>query len=679
MNIEHHKEIESQLPIPESIKIWRAVQSLKSVISFMSTGAHPDDETSEMLAALAHRDGLNLSYACSTRGEGGQNALGRERGRDLGMIRAAEMDLACDILNMKMYWLAEPDDVRIYDFGFSKNGVDTMARWGHMHLLRQFVRIIRTERPDIICPTFLDVPGQHGHHRAMTLAAHEAFDLAANADAFPELGLKAWTVSKLYLPAWGGGGQSYDDEVPPPEETVAVDASGIEAQTGYSWAQIAQQSRYQHKTQGMGVWVEADQPSRWPLHLAASRVGSDRGCIRDNLPIRLKDISARYGEIDKACDVVIKAWPDTDAMTGAVQDALAVLQKLDTEAEHRLSRKAQQLTHILALLSGEPDEDTSTGKPSLGKTTRVVPDKIALNLELADRDIAFACHVNGGGTAQVMLPDDWKTSEKGATLPDDIRADLYEFGVRHDGTPAIDTITASYPHIGVVSRQKLTKLSILPLKISVPSCKIGFISGYSGRPDHWLSQVGMDITEISDAMLKPGVFDAFDTILVGAFGFGARPALLALRKELHDWVRGGGNLVTLYHRPWDSWKPDSTPPEHLKIGQPSLRWRITDEKAAVTHLLPDHPLLNTPNRIGPQDWRDWHKERGLYFASEWSDAYAPLLSMADPDEDPLLGALLSAKIGKGRHTHTALLLEHQLEMLVPGAFRLLANLLAAGN
>jgi hypothetical protein len=144
---------------------------------------------------------------------------------------------------------------------------------------------------------------------------------------------------------------------------------------------------------------------------------------------------------------------------------------------------------------------------------------------------------------------------------------------------------------------------------------------------------------------------------------------------LHAWVEAGGHLVTLYHRPRDGWSPHETPPRRLEIGLPSLRWRVTDPNAAVTVLLPDHPLLTTPNIIGPADWEHWDKERGLYFASHWDDAYQPLLAMSDMGEAPLLGSLVSAAIGAGRHTHTSLVLHNQLDRLVPGAFRLMANLI----
>ena len=83
---------------------------------------------------------------------------------------------------------------------------------------------------------------------------------------------------------------------------------------------------------------------------------------------------------------------------------------------------------------------------------------------------------------------------------------------------------------------------------------------------------------------------------------------------------------------------------------------MTDENAQVTHLLPEHPLLNTPNRITDEDWKYWHKERGLYFAKSWDEAYEPLLSMADPDEAAHEGSLLSAEFPApvGGYTETIL-------------------------
>ena len=88
---------------------------------------------------------------------------------------------------------------------------------------------------------------------------------------------------------------------------------------------------------------------------------------------------------------------------------------------------------------------------------------------------------------------------------------------------------------------------------------------------------------------------------------------------------------------------------------------------------------HAPNAIGAGDWCGWTKERGLYFASAWDASYVPLLAMSDPGETPLHGALVSGCFGAGRHTHCALALHTELDALVPGAFRLLANLDGTGS
>ena len=144
---------------------------------------------------------------------------------------------------------------------------------------------------------------------------------------------------------------------------------------------------------------------------------------------------------------------------------------------------------------------------------------------------------------------------------------------------------------------------------------------------------------------------------------------------LRDYVENGGNLVTQYNRTDDDWNSKTTPPRPITIGSPSFRWRITDPNAKVIHLKPNHHLLTTPNKIDGADWENWHQERGLYFPMEASPEYEFLLSISDHGKPPLNGALISASIGAGWHHHCSLILHHQLEHQVPGAARLLANLI----
>ena len=97
----------------------------------------------------------------------------------------------------------------------------------------------------------------------------------------------------------------------------------------------------------------------------------------------------------------------------------------------------------------------------------------------------------------------------------------------------------------------------------------------------------------------------------------------------------------------------------------------------MTFLLPDDPLLNTPNKITQKDFAGWVQERGLYFWSQFDAKYTPLLAMHDPGEPDLNGGLVYARYGKGMYIYTGLAFFRQLPEGVPGAYRLFVNLLSA--
>jgi hypothetical protein len=244
-----------------------------------------------------------------------------------------------------------------------------------------------------------------------------------------------------------------------------------------------------------------------------------------------------------------------------------------------------------------------------------------------------------------------------------------------DGRPASSVRTIAYPHLPPVPFIAPAEFKVLTLDVTLPkSARIGYVGGGSDNVGTHMCRLGLDVTDLAEADLKTRYLSDFTTIVIGILAFGSRRDLQAATGCLHRFVEEGGHLVTLYHRPTDGWDPERTPPQRLAIGSPSLRWRVTDPSAPVTVLTPDHPLLTSPNRIEASDWQGWDKERGLYFASDYDPAYQELLSINDPGENPLKGSLISARIGRGRHTHVALVLHNQLDKLVPGAFRLLANL-----
>jgi LmbE family N-acetylglucosaminyl deacetylase len=302
--LDDHSRLARAVHQPALVRLHRALSRLPSVLTVMNTGAHPDDEANGMLAALRFGYGMRIVVACSTRGEGGQNALGPERGGALGVLRTAEMEESARRIDADVAWLGHGPEDPVHDFGFSKNGDDTLRRWGEERLVERLVRAYRQYRPDIVIPTFLDVPGQHGHHRAMTRAAETALALAADPSGFPEhakLGLAPWQVSKFYLPAWSGAGYAYDDEVPPPAATLSIQIVGGDPVTGLAYRQLGEWSRIAHASQGMGVWRD-DPVDQWSLHLklrAGGSPGPERD-LRDHLPANLRDLARAPGLTEAA-------------------------------------------------------------------------------------------------------------------------------------------------------------------------------------------------------------------------------------------------------------------------------------------------------------------------------------------------------------------------------------------
>ena len=435
-------------------QLWDSLVPLTSVSSFMQTGAHPDDETTRLLARLSIGDGVRISYVCGVRGEGGQNDIGTELCAALGVLRTREMEHAASILNMQLFWLNEEYDGSIFDFGLSKSAVETFEIWGKERTIEGLVRAIRTERPDVIAPTFLDIPGQHGHHRAITVATQEAFALAADPHAFPEqiaAGLRPWQVKKYYLPAWSGAGGAYDDEVPPPNATLTVDVGKFDAVHGATYAQIAQWSRVYHRTQGMGHWTDAKADSV-PLHRKLCTIDglpeAEAGLF-DGLPQTLNDLADLTSDpalasdlraAQSAIDEALAAFPANAPIAAAIHRALGHIRAAsghvaadDTEIAHRLAIKQQQLCRAsvqacLLVCHAEMDRyevtqgETTSVSLSVFAGSDIAISAISLNLEAA------AGWAVGGeaATAAVLTPGQRLAASFSVTVPSDA-ADYFPY------------------------------------------------------------------------------------------------------------------------------------------------------------------------------------------------------------------------------------------------------------
>ena len=329
------ERVQEQASQSAIVKLWEALLPLKSVNSFMNTGAHPDDERSSLLAYLSRGEGVRVISVTANRGEGGQNAIGTEYGNALGALRSREMEEASRAFGVDLYFLSEGADDPIYDFGFSKTPEEAFRIWGKDRTLRRLVRVIRESRPDVLFTSFLDVYGQHGHHRAMNEATQLAFKLAADPKAFPEQikqGLQPWQAKKLYLPAESGAGSTYADAEPPPSVTLEVDTGAFDSIFGATYEQLGEQARVYHQSQGMGSW-HPEEPSTVSLHLLRSTVDrvEDDTAIFSGLPNTVGDLAETVSDSELAqtlrsaqsyIGAALNDYPDYVAVAANIQSAL---------------------------------------------------------------------------------------------------------------------------------------------------------------------------------------------------------------------------------------------------------------------------------------------------------------------------------------------------------------------
>src|SRR5438094_1917552 len=165
----------------DAAQLQLAIRKLPVVGSAMYVAAHPDDDNAALIAYLANDRLLRTSYLSMTRGDGGQNLIGDEKGELLGVLRTQELLAARRIDG------GEQAFTRAIDFGYSKNPQETLAIWGHDTILADVVWNIRRFQPDVIITRFPTTgEGGHGHHTASAMLAVEAFKLAGDPTKFPD-------------------------------------------------------------------------------------------------------------------------------------------------------------------------------------------------------------------------------------------------------------------------------------------------------------------------------------------------------------------------------------------------------------------------------------------------------------------------------------------------------------
>lgn len=299
-------------------------------------GAHPDDEDTFLISWLSRGRHVETAYLSLTRGDGGQNLIGNELGDALGVIRTEELLAARRVDGGQQFF------TRAYDFGFSKDTIDTYAHWPRDSLLGDVVQIVRAFRPHVIVAVFSGTARDgHGHHQVSGLLAREAYEIAGDTVRFPtrEYGA-AWTPLKFYRAARFNPGAA----------TTQFDVGEYSPLLGRSFAEIAGESRSQHKSQGFGA-PQRKGPVFDYLRREASRVNDATTATSEQS--LFDGIDTTWNRFKRATTQPVAAMA-LDSLPAAIA---AVRAAYDPFNPSRLLPPLARARRLLASVRGSPNSD----------------------------------------------------------------------------------------------------------------------------------------------------------------------------------------------------------------------------------------------------------------------------------------------------------------------------------
>lgn len=236
---------------------------------------------------------------------------------------------------------------------------------------------------------------------------------------------------------------------------------------------------------------------------------------------------------------------------------------------------------------------------------------------------------------------------------------------------ALGSQQIDHEHIPVQTLFPPAELKLVRADVGMRAQRIGYLAGSGDPIAEALQQLGAQVTPLSDDDVANADLSRFDAIVTGVRAYNTRPRLRTLQPRLLDYVAKGGRLVVQYVTTSNG-PVDYLGPRPFRVS----RDRVTVEEAPVRILKPGHPLVAEPNKLGPADFEGWVQERGLYFANPYDASYDAVFGSNDPGEPSRDGGLLYTKHGGGEFVYCGYALFRQVPAGVPGAWRLLANLVS---
>jgi LmbE family N-acetylglucosaminyl deacetylase len=336
-----------------SSEIALNLKKLNTVGSVLYIAAHPDDENTRLLGYLAKEKKFRTGYLSLTRGDGGQNLIGKEQGELLGLIRTQEL------LAARRTDGAEQFFSRSNDFGYSKNPEETFIFWNKDSVLADAVWAIRKFKPDVIICRFPTTgEGGHGHHTASAIIALEAFDAAADPSKFTNQ-LKyteVWQAKRIFWNTFNFGGTNTTSP-----DQLKIDVGVFNPLLGKNFGEIAAESRSMHKSQGFGSSRQRGSNIEYFKLLKGDPAKND---VFENIDFSWK----RFGAADMLdkmisdCILKFDLQAPEKSVPALIQvyNALKALPETDPTIRYWKNQKLKETTQLILSCSGLWLEATAT-------------------------------------------------------------------------------------------------------------------------------------------------------------------------------------------------------------------------------------------------------------------------------------------------------------------------------
>ncbi len=754
-----------------SADIYAQIKKMGVVGSVLYVAAHPDDENNSFLPYLTKERMYRTAYLSLTRGDGGQNLIGKEQGVELGFIRTQELLAARAQDGAEQYFS------RAYEFGFSKSSEEALSIWDHQQVLSDAVWVIRKFQPDIIITRFpRDARAGHGHHSASAIIANEAYIAAADSTKFPEqfaYGVKPWKAKRILWNTFNFGTVNTTNDT-----QLKLEVGGYNAVLGKSYGEIGAEARTMHKSQGegrpkrRGASYEFFETTGGDIPTSDIMDGIETNWDRFQAPaiqLAINDILKNYTITapSKSVPALVNLYKSIAQLPMSLWRGykLAELQSIIKEAAGLYIEASTQQQEVFPGSSLQvqlflnqrtntntvleklilPGRDSSLNKQLVNNQNSswdytfkvpvtqaisqpywlvqpktegmfVVNDQTLIGKAENDPVFTAACKVIiEGQPFTFIVPVNYKYVDptKGDVFQPVVVVPVQEIKydkevvvingekqvsvgyqeINHTGTSVHHQIdiksaleilptpkeqvfkrTIQYDHIPTITYFAPATTKLVNVNLKTKGSKVGYIDGAGDKLPEALIELGYQVTVLKETDIELSKLKTYDAIVVGIRAYNMFDYLTTKNDILNEYIAQGGNLVVQYL------KSNQVGINKVKVGPYAFTVnagkRVTQENAPVDFVLPNHSVLNFPNKMVKTDFDNWVQERSTYMAENVDTHFEAPLSMSDKGETASTGSLLIAPYGKGNMAYVSLVLFRQLPAGNPGAYKLLANIVS---